>query len=344
MRADNKVSVVIPNYNGKRFLAACLKALLSDAPEAELLVVDNGSADGSRELAEREFPGARLIALDKNYGFPRAVNEGIRAASRPYVILLNNDTEVLPGFTDALADALEADGRAFSAQAKLISLQDPERIDDAGNYYCALGWAFARGKDRPAACYEKPGAVFAACAGAAAYRRELFEKIGSFDEAHFAYLEDIDVGWRARIAGYRNLYVPSAKVLHAGSGTSGSKYNSFKVKLAARNNVYLNYKNMPLFQLVLNALPIGLGMAVKFGFFKKIGFAKDYAEGVKEGFATAGKCRKVPFRWKNFFHYVGIEAELIWGTLLYVWEFGKRRVAAIRPIELFREIKRNFME
>ena len=185
----------------------------------------------------------------------RAVNEGIRAASRPYVILLNNDTEVLPGFTDALADALEADGRAFSAQAKLISLQDPERIDDAGNYYCALGWAFARGKDRPAACYEKPGAVFAACAGAAAYRRELFERIGSFDEAHFAYLEDIDVGWRARIAGYRNLYVPSAKVLHAGSGTSGSRYNEFKVSLSSRNNIYLIWKNMPFLQILLN-LPL----------------------------------------------------------------------------------------
>ena len=161
--------------------------------------------------------------------------------------------------------------------------------------------------------------------GRAIYRRELFEKIGYFDEMHFAYLEDIDVGYRAKIAGYDNIYCPTAVVYHVGSGTSGSKYNSFKVKLAARNNVYLNYKNMPLFQLVLNALPIGLGMAVKFGFFKKMGFAKDYAEGVKEGFATAGKCRKVPFRWKNFFHYVGIEAELIWGTLLYVWEFGKSK-------------------
>ena len=310
MRADNKVSVVIPNYNGKRFLAACLKALLSDAPEAELLVVDNGSADGSRELVEREFPGVRLIALDQNYGFPRAVNEGIRAASRPYVILLNNDTEVLPGFTDALADALEADGRAFSAQAKLISLYDPERIDDAGNYYCALGWAFARGKDRPAACYEEPGAVFAACAGAAAYRRELFEKIGSFDEAHFAYLEDIDVGWRASIAGYRNLYVPSAKVLHAGSGTSGSRYNEFKVSLSSRNNIYLIWKNMPFLQILLNLPLLAAGFGLKYLFFMKKGFGRTYAKGLREGFRLCREGRKVRFHWKNLPSYVKIQLEL----------------------------------
>ena len=310
MRADNKVSVVIPNYNGKRFLAACLKALLSDAPEAELLVVDNGSADGSRELVEREFPGVRLIALDQNYGFPRAVNEGIRAASRPYVILLNNDTEVLPGFTDALADALEADGRAFSAQAKLISLYDPERIDDAGNYYCALGWAFARGKHPPAARYEEPGAVFAACAGAAAYRRELFEKIGSFDEAHFAYLEDIDVGWRARIAGYRNLYVPSAKVLHAGSGTSGSRYNEFKVSLSSRNNIYLIWKNMPFLQILLNLPLLAAGFGLKYLFFMKKGFGRTYAKGLREGFRLCREGRKVRFYWKNLPSYVKIQLEL----------------------------------
>lgn len=310
MRADNKVSVVIPNYNGKRFLAACLKALLSDAPEAELLVVDNGSADGSRELVEREFPGVRLIALDQNYGFPRAVNEGIRAASRPYVILLNNDTEVLPGFTDALADALEADGRAFSAQAKLISLYDPERIDDAGNYYCALGWAFARGKDWPAARYEEPGAVFAACAGAAAYRRELFEKIGGFDEAHFAYLEDIDVGWRARIAGYRNLYVPSAKVLHAGSGTSGSRYNEFKVSLSSRNNIYLIWKNMPFLQILLNLPLLAAGFGLKYLFFMKKGFGRTYAKGLREGLRLCRKGRKVRFYWKNLPSYVKIQLEL----------------------------------
>lgn len=310
MRADSRVSIVIPNYNGKKFIEVCLRAVLSDAPGAELLVVDNGSQDGSRELVRREFPQARVIALDRNYGFSHAVNEGIRAASRPYVILLNNDTEVLPGFADALAEALEADERAFSAQAKLISLYNPEKIDDAGNFYCALGWAFARGKNRSAAYYEQPGAVFAACAGAAAYRRELFEQTGCFDEAHFAYLEDIDVGWRARLAGFRNLYVPAAKVLHAGSGTSGSRYNEFKVSLSSRNNIYMIWKNMPFFQLLLNLPFLLAGFGLKFLFFLKKGMGATYMKGLKEGFQMCGNGRKVKFQWKHLPFYVKIQLEL----------------------------------
>ena len=95
MRTDKMVSVVVPNYNGKAFIEPCLRSLAADAPEAEILVVDNASADGSREQVEQRFPEVRLIALERNYGFARAVNEGIRASTRPYVILLNNDTELI---------------------------------------------------------------------------------------------------------------------------------------------------------------------------------------------------------------------------------------------------------
>ena len=162
MKADSQVSIVIPNYNGMAFMEACMQAVLRDAPKAELIVVDNASKDGSLEYTREHFPEVRVLAMDQNYGFARAVNEGIRAATRPYVILLNNDTEVEPGFTDALVGALEADVRAFSAQAKLIQLQDPLKLDDAGNFYCALGWAFARGKDKPSADYEEQDEVLLA--------------------------------------------------------------------------------------------------------------------------------------------------------------------------------------
>ena len=139
---------------------------------------------------------------------------------------------------------------------------------------------YQRGVGRSCAKYNRACRVFSACAGAAIYRREVFEEIGYFDEMHFAYLEDLDVGYRARIAGYDNIYCPTAMVCHVGSGTSGSKYNPFKVKLAARNNIYLNYKNMPLLQLAVNLLPILLGMGLKYMFFKKKGFGRDYAAGV----------------------------------------------------------------
>ena len=324
----NKVTVIIPNYNGLQFMEPCLKALEGqNYKEFDLLVVDNGSQDGSGEwLRERGIP---TLFLGENTGFSGAVNAGIRAVSTPYVILLNNDTEPLPDYVGELVRCLDRLPEVFSASSKMIQLYHKDLMDDAGDMYSVLGWAYQRGVGQPSSGYQRACQVFAACAGAAIYRREVFEEIGYFDESHFAYLEDIDVGYRARIYGYRNVYCPTAKVYHVGSGTSGSKYNSFKVRLAARNNLYLNYKNMPLPQLILNAVPIGMGMAVKYGFFKKLGFAEDYREGVREGFATLKQCRKVPYRPEHLKNYVQIQLELIWGTFLYIWEFGKRRAGKL---------------
>ncbi len=310
MKTGSRVSVVIPNYNGRAFVKACLAALIQDAPEAEILLVDNGSTDGSRELVEECFPQVRVIALDQNYGFCRAANEGMKAARFPYVVLLNNDTEVLPGFTRALVSALQLDPGAFSAGAKMIQLHHPEKIDDAGNYCCALGWAFARGKDKPVEYYEEPGEIFAACAGAAVYRKAVLERIGYLDEAHFAYLEDIDLGWRAKTAGWHNLYVPSAKVLHVGSGTSGSRYNAFKVSLSSRNSVYLLWKNMPGLQILLNLPFLLAGFGIKYLFFVKKGFGKTYRKGLKEGLSMCRGEKKVKFCWKNLPAYGKIQIEL----------------------------------
>lgn len=321
----NKVTVIIPNYNGLRFMEPCLEALKQqNFKEFDLLVVDNGSQDGSAEwLRKRGIPA---IFLDSNTGFSGAVNTGIRAVSTPYVILLNNDTVPFPDYVGELVRCLDRFPEVFSASSKMIQLYHRDLMDDAGDMYSVLGWAYQRGVGQPSSGYQRACQVFAACAGAAIYRREVFEEIGYFDESHFAYLEDIDVGYRAKIHGYRNVYCPTAKIYHVGSGTSGSKYNSFKVRLAARNNVYLNYKNMPLLQLMLNAVPIGAGMAVKYAFFKKLGFGQDYRDGVREGFATLKNCKKVPYRPEHLRHYVQIQIELIWGTFLYVWEFGKRRL------------------
>lgn len=310
MRADNKVSVVIPNYNGIAFIESCLHALLKDAPGAEILVVDNGSRDGSRELVRERFPEVKVLALEKNYGFCRAANEGMKKASSPYVILLNNDTEVLPGFTDALVSALQLEPRAFSAGAKMIQLHHQEKIDDAGNFYCALGWAFARGKDKSVEYYEEPDEIFAACGGAVIYRKAILEQIGYLDEAHFAYLEDIDLGWRAKIAGFKNIYAPGAKVLHVGSGTSGSRYNDFKVSLSSQNSVYLAYKNMPALQLFLNLPLLLAGFGIKYLFFLKKGFGKTYRKGLKKGISMCQREKKVKFCWKNLPSYGKIQIEL----------------------------------
>ena len=152
-------------------------------------------------------------------------------------------------------------------------------------------------------------------------------KISSyFDENHFAYLEDIDIGYRARIYGYYNMYCPTALVYHVGSGTSGSKYNSFKVKLAARNNLYLNYKNMPALQLVLNFIPLAIGYFVKYLFFCKIGFGKDYKEGFIEGLQTAKQQKKVKFQFKHLGNYLVIEIDLIKYTFDYIKDWFSRKL------------------
>ena len=304
------VSIVIPNYNGKHFLEDCLRSVFAqDIEDQEVIVVDNGSTDGSLEYLNT-YPGVRTIAMDKNYGFCGAVNAGIKAAKSDYVILLNNDTEVDKNFAKELLNAIRADEKIFSCSSKMVQFHDRTRMDDAGDYYCALGWAFGRGKGGLVENYDEPVNIFAACAGAAIYRKKMLESLGCFDEDHFAYLEDIDLGYRARIQGYRNVYAPKAVVYHVGSGFSGSAHNAFKVKLSSRNNVYLAYKNMPFLQILLNSPFLLLGHGVKWLFFLKKGLGKEYVQGAKEGFTLCKKERKVRFLWKNLPNYCKIQLEL----------------------------------
>ena len=326
----DKVAVVIPNYNGYRYLETCFAALAKQTfTEFTTYFVDNGSQDESCAFLREHYPETKIIQLDDNYGFSRAVNEGIRQSKEPYVILLNNDTEVFQDFVERLYEGICKRKNAFACSAKLISYQERDKIDDAGNYYNMLGWAFARGKGKPVSEFETSDRIFAACAGAAIYRREVFETIGYFDEMHFAYLEDIDVGYRAKLYGYDNVFCPEAVVYHVGSGTSGSKYNSFKVKLAARNNVYLNYKNMRTWQLLLNSPCLLAGTFVKFLFFKKMGFGKDYVSGFLEGIRTLKNCKRVPSFKGRIQREIGIQFELIAGTAVYVYEFSRRQAAKL---------------
>lgn len=308
---DGKVSVVIPNYNGIKFIDSCMRAVNAQSVKGfETIVVDNGSTDGSRELVKERYDNARLIELDKNYGFSRAVNEGIRAAKSEFVILLNNDTEVHKDFVKELLASIEESDKIFSCSAKMLQLYDKELIDDAGDYYCALGWAYARGKGKRRDLYNKSVEIFASCAGAAIYRREIFDRIGYFDEAHFAYLEDIDIGYRAKIYGYINKYCPKALVYHAGSGASGSRYNEFKIKLTSKNSIYIIYKNMPLLQLVINLPLLVLGFIIKTAFFIKKGYGVQYVSGLFNGIKMADKDKKVKFDIRNIVNYIIIQLEL----------------------------------
>ena len=321
------VTIIIPNYNGKHFMAPCLASLENQSCKSfEILVVDNASTDGSLEYMRENHPSVRCIALDRNYGFSRAVNVGIQASHTPYVILLNNDTTVDPDYVQEMLRAIRTSKRIFSVSSKMIQMYHRDLIDSAGDLYTLLGWGVCRGAGRPVSNYTEADEIFTACAGAAIYRRSAFEKIGYFDESHFAYLEDIDIGYRARIFGYQNRYCPTALVYHVGSGTSGSKYNAFKVKLSARNSIYVNYKNMPLPQLVINALPLAAGYFIKYLFFVKNGFGNDYREGLREGFHTLGSQKKVAFRLRHLPNYIRIEGQLIAFTFSYASDWLKRKL------------------
>ena len=192
----------------------------------------------------------------------------------------------------------------------MLQFHDRGKIDDAGNYYNCLGWAFALGKGKPEEKYRKERKIFASCGGAAIYRTELVKQLGGFDEEHFAYLEDIDLGYRAQIAGYENWYLPKAGVYHVGSGTSGSRYNQFKIRYSSRNNVYMLYKNMPLLQILLNLPFLVLGFTVKLIFFASKKYGREYAAGIKNGFSLCKKDKKVPFFWKNLPNYGKIQLQL----------------------------------
>lgn len=313
----DKITVVIPNYNGINYLKDCLESLYSQeagTPAFQVLVVDNASGDGSAEQAERLFPAVRVIRLAENTGFCHAVNVGIRASDTPYIILLNNDTKVKSGFVKNLYDAIRKNKKAFSVSARMLMWDRPELVDDAGDLYTVLGWAYARGKGRPAEDYGRRVKVFSACGGAAIYRRSILEEIGLFDELHFAYLEDLDLGYRARIHGYCNLYEPAAEVLHFGSASTGSRYNPRKTELASANSVYVIYKNMPSWQIVWNLPFLTAGFVIKWLFFCRKGMGTVYLKGLAEGFRRCrhplGRRAKVPFRWSRIGRYLEIQQDL----------------------------------
>lgn len=314
-----KTTVVIPNYKGINYIEDCLNSVYKSSTPLKVIVVDNASADGSVELVRDRFPQTQVISFEENKGFSAAVNAGIRAAGTEYVLLLNNDTVMDEKAVEHLEDELNKYSEAFSAAAKLIRLREPEKLDGAGDFYCALGWAFARGSGKSSDLWTKPDRVFSSCAAGALYRKKLFEQIGLFDENHFAYLEDVDIGYRANICGHPNRYVPEAVIYHVGSAVSGSKHNEFKVKLSAANSIYLIYKNMPALQVLLNLPFLLAGYLCKVVFFAGKGLGGAYVKGLSEGtklsLSEVGKRERVRFKWRYFTNYLWIQGQL-WINLL----------------------------
>ena len=317
-----KVSVVTPNYNGERFLKAFFESLNDDSEIiGEVIIVDNASTDGSREYIKNNsfnFP-VKLIENSQNVGFSPAVNQGIRKAQYEYIFSLNNDTEVKKGSIKALADLMSSDDSIFSIQAKMLQYDNKELIDDVGDEYNLLAWTKKTGENHKSEEYTEVCEIFSACAGAAMDRKSLLNEVGMFDDNFFAYMEDVDLAIRSRIYGYRNLMCPDAVVYHIGSATTGSRYNEFKVRLAARNNVWVVYKNLPIPMKILNFIFLFLGFFIKYMFFVRKGFGSTYLSGIREGLSTRGeKIDKVKFESRNTKNYFRIEYRLIINTFKFL--------------------------
>ena len=178
-----------------------------------------------------------LFRSKENLGFAPAVNQGISEAQYEYIFSLNNDTEVKKGCIEELIKIISSNENIFSVQAKMLQYNNKNLIDDAGDEYNLLAWSKKIGENQKSSNFNEVLQIFSSCAGAAMYKKSLLDEIGYFDSNFFAYTEDIDLSLRAHINGYKNFSCPYAIVYHIGSATSGSRYNEFKMKLSARNNI-----------------------------------------------------------------------------------------------------------
>lgn len=242
-----RVAVIIPNWNGKRFLDACLLSLRRQTfKDFVTYMVDNGSADDSVAYVAANYPEVRIVRHADNLGFSAAINAGIRASSGEFVAALNNDTEVDPAWLQALVDTLDARPEIGLCASKVLDFADRSVIDSYGDGYGRYGIAFKIGTlARDRGQFDTPMEVLSPCAAASIYRRSMLDDIGLFDEDFFCYMEDVDLGIRALLGGYKCLVVPSAKVFHIGSASTGGGLSEFSLRMTAKNFPHVLCKNIP---------------------------------------------------------------------------------------------------
>jgi GT2 family glycosyltransferase len=294
--ATPTVSIVIVSHNGRQHLEACLNAVAAqEAIDAETIVVDNGSTDGTAKWLGSAFPWVRVLWLEKNRGFAGGNNAGVREARGRYVALLNNDTIPSPGWLRALIDGINETSGFALVTSRIVYMHDPEVIDSAGDGVVRSGGAFKRHHGAPASSAATSEEVFGICGAACAMPRRVFNDLGGFDEDFFFSHEDVDLSYRARLRGYRCRYVAEAVVRHHGAATSGTA-TAFTVYQGQRNLEWMYLKNTPaglLWRTLPGHLLYDAAAAVHFA---RIGRFGAYARGKVA--ALLGLPRMLRKRWK----------------------------------------------
>lgn len=229
-----KASIIIPNWNGKELLKDCLDSIKNQS--AEIILVDNGSTDDSVSYVGENFPEIKIVKLKKNFGFAKAINEGVKISKSEYVILLNNDTKVDKDFVKSLSECADQHPEVISVNPKLLNFYDTKIIDGVGIEINEVGQARSIGwEEKDQGQYEKEEYIFGATGGAALFRRKDFVKVGLFDENYFMYSEEVDFAFRAQFLGYKSIFCPKAKVFHKHKATS---------KKLPQNLEYWQFRNM----------------------------------------------------------------------------------------------------
>jgi GT2 family glycosyltransferase len=256
-------SIIIVNYNGRAHIDRCLRSLEEGGRYGyEVIVVDNASDDGSAEHVAGSYPHVRLIRNESNRGFGAGNNAGARLARGKYFAFLNPDTEVQPGWLEALMVALEHNPKAGLATALVLLMADPDRVNACGNDMHLTGLTLCRGMGARRDAFCAPAAVGAASGAAFAMRRDLFEALGGFDESFFLYVEDSDLSLRARLAGHRLLCVPEAVVYH----DYRLQFGPQKAYYQERNRLLMLLKAFRWRTLLVLAPALALGEVVTWGF------------------------------------------------------------------------------
>lgn len=259
MTGATAVSVIVLNFNGRQWLAPCLDALATQegAPSFETILVDNASRDGSAAYVRGAYPEVRVLETGANLGFAAGNNAGARIAQGHTLVFLNNDTEAAADWLARLTASLSARPACGMATSRIVRLDDPSRVDSAGDGYLRAGGAFKRGHGGRAGDYAQPGEVFGACGAAFAIRRDVFDALGGFDESFFMVYEDVDLSYRAQLLGHRCWYAADAVVRHAGSATLGVA-SPMAVFYGQRNLEWTWLKNTPARLLLRTVVPHAL--------------------------------------------------------------------------------------
>jgi len=239
-------SVVIVNWNGNQVLPRCLEALITQTvSNFEILIVDNGSKDGSVDQLEIRYPGVHLFCLGENLGFAAANNRGAARARGNWLAFLNNDAFPAPDWIEKLLEAARNYPGFSLFASKLVSAENPGSIDGTGDIYHVSGSAWHRDRDQPVdQSTNQIDEVFSACAAASLVNRQVFLESGGFNERYFSHYEDVDLGFRLRLFGEHCLYVPGAVVYHVGSASFGVESNQ-TIQNGQRNMVWTYFTNMP---------------------------------------------------------------------------------------------------